>query len=68
LRIYPDGGVARFRVYGIAKPDWSIYAPDEVLNLAALELGAKVVSVSDSYFSPPDNMLLPGRGGNRRHF
>ena len=26
----PDGGVARLRVYGIAKPDWTKVAPDEV--------------------------------------
>lgn len=64
LRAYPDGGIARLRVHGEARPDWSIYAPDEVVNLLALELGARVVSVSDSYFSPPDNMLLPSKGVN----
>ena len=25
LNIYPDGGIARLRVYGLIKPDWGRY-------------------------------------------
>lgn len=59
LRIYPDGGVARCRVHGVAilDPRWLTDVP---LDLAALSNGGAVVRCSDSFFSPPNNMLLPG--------
>lgn len=30
LNIYPDGGLARLRIYGVAKCDWSLIAEDQV--------------------------------------
>jgi len=58
FHIYPDGGVARFRVYGKVKP------PAEklkgVIDLAAAENGAQVVTANDMYFGPKDNLILPG--------
>ena len=63
LRIYPDGGVARLRVHGEALPDWraASAAPGGELNLAAAQLGARVVACSDMFFSAPQNMLMPGK-------
>ena len=59
LSIYPDGGVARFRVHGEPVLD-----PRELaglpLDLVALVNGGRTVRCSDSFFSPPDNMLQPG--------
>lgn len=59
LRIFPDGGVARLRVYGIPVPDprWLVGVP---VDLAALANGGTVVRCSDWFFSPPNNMLQPG--------
>ena len=61
LRIFPDGGVARLRVHGEALPDWrsECGAPHGELNLAAAQLGARVVACSDMFFSAPQNMLMP---------
>jgi allantoicase len=64
LRIYPDGGVARLRVYGRVVPDEALFLRPGSVDLAAVENGGRVVQVSDRFFGPPVNMLLPGRGVN----
>ncbi|CAG8719354.1 6858_t:CDS:2, partial [Cetraspora pellucida] len=61
LNIYPDGGVARFRVYGIVNTQWP-RDPTALIDLAYLGHGAKSVACSDQHFSRVDNLLLPGRG------
>lgn len=60
LHIYPDGGVARLRVYGDPQPDLSGLG-DAELDLAALVNGARPLACSDMFFSPMSNLLLPGR-------
>ncbi len=65
LKIYPDGGVARLRVYGEVIPDWKqVLAGRQQINLAAVQNGARVVACSDKFFSAPQNLLLPGGGLN----
>ncbi len=64
LRIYPDGGVARLRVYGKIHLDQRYRLPREPLDLAALMNGGRSVACSDSFFSPMQNLLLPGRGAD----
>ncbi|HEX3589883.1 MAG TPA: allantoicase [Pseudonocardiaceae bacterium] len=59
LRIYPDGGVARLRVYGTPVPD-PRWLRDVPFDLAALANGGTVVRCSDWFYSPPNNMLQPG--------
>lgn len=59
LTIYPDGGVARLRVHGTVAPDPRLLSG--TIDLAALENGGTVVDCSDRFYSPPHNMLLPGR-------
>ncbi|WP_067702751.1 allantoicase [Nocardia jejuensis] len=60
LRMFPDGGVARLRVHGVAKPDlrWLDAGP---FDLAALENGGSVADCSNRFYSHPQNILLPGR-------
>lgn len=60
LRIYPDGGVARLRVYGTVEPDWRRLAAEPEIDLAALVHGGRAVAASDLFFSPMDNLILPG--------
>lgn len=62
LNIFPDGGVARFRVYG----DVQIQVTDtnQSLDLLALENGGRVVAYSDAHFGHPRNLIKPGRGIN----
>ena len=59
LTIYPDGGVARFRVHGEPVPDPRFLGGS--LDLAALEHGGDIVECSNRFYSSPRNILLPGR-------
>ncbi|ABN64216.2 allantoinase [Scheffersomyces stipitis CBS 6054] len=61
LRMYPDGGIARFRLYGSVVP---ILPTDKntVLDFASVNNGGVAISVSDQHFGSADNLLLPGRG------
>ncbi|KAG0206434.1 Allantoicase [Mortierella sp. GBA30] len=61
FRMFPDGGVARLRVYGTVRQ----ILPDnrgEVFDLAAVGAGGRVEGFSDAHFGNPANLLLPGRG------
>ncbi len=62
LHIYPDGGVARLRVYGEVQRDWSRVKSDEVVDLAAAQNGALAVQCNDMFFSHMNNLIMPGRG------
>ena len=64
LHIYPDGGVARLKVYGEVFRDWSTVDASEIVNLAAATNGAKSVLCNDMFFSHMDNLIMPGRGVN----
>ncbi|UTA47497.1 allantoicase [Simiduia sp. 21SJ11W-1] len=64
LNIFPDGGVARLRVYGDVSLDWSQFLPGEPIDLAAIQNGAKALLVSDMFFSDKNNLIMPGRGKN----
>jgi allantoicase len=59
LSIYPDGGVARFRVHGEAVPDPAFLAG--TIDLAAAENGGMVTGCSDAFYASAANLLLPGR-------
>jgi allantoicase len=62
LNIYPDGGVARLRVYGRVRPDWTKIGRSAVLDLAAVENGGRAVACSDQHYGTPLNLLFPGCG------
>ena len=58
LTIYPDGGVARFRVFCEVTSD--LKTGDKV-DLVALENGGKAIACSDIFFSSMTNLIMPGR-------
>ncbi|KAG7098760.1 hypothetical protein E1B28_000669 [Marasmius oreades] len=63
LNMYPDGGIARFRVYGHVIP----IVPEDPLksfDLAHVYAGGRVVLTSDQHFGVGANLILPGRGKN----
>lgn len=62
LHIYPDGGVARFRVYGQVVKDWNAIQPHEDIDLASALHGAKALCCNDMFFSEMDNLLMPHKG------
>ena len=65
FKIYPDGGVARLRVYGEVLPDWeAIRRAGGLVDLAAVENGGLVVATSDEFFGHRHNLIMPGRGAD----
>jgi allantoicase len=65
LNIFPDGGVARLRVYGEAAIDWARVAKSgRMVDLASILNGGLVVGASDMHFGAKDNMIMPGRAKN----
>ncbi|RUT34921.1 allantoicase [Arsenicitalea aurantiaca] len=63
LNIYPDGGVARLRVYGRPEID-AASRSGERLDLASALNGGRVVAYSDAHYGNFQRMLSPGRGLN----
>lgn len=64
LNIYPDGGVARLRIFGQVACDWASRAKDQLYDLIALENGGLAITCNDAHFGKPINLLTPGRGIN----
>ncbi len=63
--IYPDGGVARLRVYGEVLPDWTrLKRLGCDIDLAAVENGGLVLACSDMFFGHRHNLIMPGRAVN----
>jgi allantoicase len=60
LRIFPDGGVARLRVYGDVVADWDRLRRRGDVDLAAAEHGGVVVACSDMFFGSRHNLIMPG--------
>lgn len=62
FHIYPDGGVARLRAYGVVMVDWK--RRKGLVDLAAMENGGRALLASDEHFGAKNNLLLPGRAPN----
>ncbi|CAF3374783.1 unnamed protein product [Rotaria sp. Silwood1] len=62
LNIYPDGGIARLRVYGIVQPAEDKF--NEEVDLVALENGGRAIAASDEHYGNPWALLRPDRGIN----
>lgn len=64
INIFPDGGIARLRVYGQPTIDWTRAERNVQHDLAAIENGAYLVAANNAHFGPASQMLMPGRGVN----
>lgn len=64
LHIYPDGGVARLRVFGEVQKDWNLIKSTDTIDLASAVNGAKCIWCNDMFFSHMDNLIMPGKGVN----
>jgi len=62
LNIFPDGGIARLRVFGTVLPDWKKFGTE--VDLAAAESGGLVVESSDRHYGNPMNLIMPGRAAD----
>ena len=71
LNIYPDGGVARLRVFGEIHVDWAAQGAQSAdgggageVELSSMMLGGRAIAWSDAHYGAPNNILAPGRGVN----
>ena len=62
LNLYPDGGVARLRVYGHPTSNWQQNCPTQIHELSAIMNGGYVVGYNDAHYGNPWVILAPDRG------
>ena len=61
LNIFPDGGVARLRLFGNVYRDWSNQKND-IVELSALRSGGSVLGYNDAHYGDVNALLSEGRG------
>lgn len=64
LNIFPDGGVARLRIFGEPLPDLGGVEPGAAIDLLALEYGGRALCCSDEHYGSIHNLNIAGRGVN----
>ena len=62
LNIFPDGGVARLRVYGLMKIKNKFQK--KIQNLTSVLTGAVPIACNNEHFGRAENILAPGIGKN----
>ena len=63
LNIFPDGGVARLRIYGEVEIK-KINFGNKLINLTSVLNGASIVGCNNEHFGKAENILAPGKGKN----
>ncbi len=61
LNIFPDGGVARLRIYGSMNVKKNF---NKITNLTSVLNGAKPIACNNEHFGRAENILAPGIGKN----
>ncbi|XP_073752928.1 probable inactive allantoicase isoform X4 [Callorhinus ursinus] len=61
LNIFPDGGIARLRVYGTGQKDWTATDPKEPFDLVTIAHGGACVGFSNAHFGHPNNVIGVGK-------
>ncbi len=64
VNLYPDGGLARLRLYGVPEIDASAADSEGLIDLVAALNGGTVVAANNQHFGLASNLLRPGRGIN----
>lgn len=64
LNIYPDGGVARLRIFGEVIREAADFETGRQYDLLAIENGGRAMVCSDEHYGSMHNLNLPGRGLN----
>jgi len=62
LNIYPDGGVARLRIYGSMEIKKNF--GKKLINLTSILNGAVPIACNNEHFGRAENVLAPGTGKN----
>ncbi|ADE39618.1 allantoicase [Candidatus Puniceispirillum marinum] len=61
LNIYPDGGIARLRLFGDVQRDWSGLG-DTPVELSALRSGGCILGYNDAHYGDVNALISEGRG------
>ena len=64
LRIYPDGGIARLRLYGKIATEKLNFSKDEIVELSSILNGSLIIHTNNEHFGKAENILAPGRAFN----
>ena len=64
VKIYPDGGIARLRLWGRVYPDWDRIARDEMVELSCLRYGGRIVAYSDAHYGDVQALISERPGEN----
>ena len=64
VNLFPDGGLARLRLYGVPAFDAAATDTEGLVDLVAAIQGGTVVAANNEHFGRAANLLLPGRGVN----
>lgn len=59
VNIYPDGGIARLRVYGEARPEPPI--TNQIIDLVSLLNGGTCQGHSNAHYGHPQNVIKPSK-------
>ncbi len=62
LNIFPDGGVARLRIYGEVRPDPSEHQVGKSIDLVGVQNGGRALLASDEHYGSMHNLNLPDQG------
>ncbi len=63
LNIFPDGGIARIRLYGTIDIE-KIDINRKKVNLSSVLNGASIVGCNNEHFGSAENIISPGKGKN----
>ncbi len=64
VNIYPDGGIARLRVFAEPRVDWETFPKGHLVDLAASLNGGVAMACNNEHYGSVRNILAPGRGVN----
>ena len=68
LHIFPDGGIARLRVFGLVERDWveirKNLAPSDLIDLFGMENGGVALLANDEHYGSIRHLNRAGRGIN----
>lgn len=62
LNIFPDGGVARLRIFGHVRPDPGLLTAGDSLDLIGMQNGGRALCCSDEHYGSMHNLNLPDQG------
>ena len=62
MQIFPDGGVARLRLFGEVKVNWDTYNENNLIELSSLKLGGSIVAYNNAHYGDVSALLSDGRG------